>query len=69
MKLQDILPENEIAASVRPMVQIAREIFKTLLAPSLSVRNPDKKEPKIAMIADVTPIPHNGPRPKKRRRV
>ena len=24
---------------------------------------------KIAMIADVTPIPHNGPRPKKRRRV
>ena len=24
---------------------------------------------KIALIADVTPIPHNGPRPKKRRRV
>lgn len=24
---------------------------------------------KIAMIADVTPIPHNGPRPKKKRRV
>lgn len=23
---------------------------------------------KIAMIADVTPIPHNGPRPKKKRR-
>lgn len=23
----------------------------------------------ITMIADVTPIPHNGPRPKKRRRV
>jgi len=23
---------------------------------------------KIAMIADVTPVPHNGPRPKKRRR-
>lgn len=23
---------------------------------------------KISMIADVTPIPHNGPRPKKRRR-
>ena len=34
------------------MVQIAREIFKTLLAPSLSVRNPDEKEPKIAMIAE-----------------
>jgi len=24
---------------------------------------------KMSMIADVTPIPHNGPRPKKRRRV
>ena len=24
---------------------------------------------KIALIADVTPIPHNGPRPKKKRRV
>jgi small subunit ribosomal protein S11 len=24
---------------------------------------------KISMIADVTPIPHNGPRPKKKRRV
>lgn len=24
---------------------------------------------KIAMIADITPIPHNGPRPKKKRRV
>lgn len=24
---------------------------------------------KISLIADVTPIPHNGPRPKKRRRV
>jgi small subunit ribosomal protein S11 len=24
---------------------------------------------KIAMIADVTPMPHNGPRPKKKRRV
>lgn len=24
---------------------------------------------KITMIADVTPIPHNGPRPKKKRRV
>jgi small subunit ribosomal protein S11 len=24
---------------------------------------------KIAMIADVTPIPHNGPRPRKKRRV
>lgn len=24
---------------------------------------------KVAMIADVTPIPHNGPRPRKRRRV
>lgn len=24
---------------------------------------------KIAMIADVTPLPHNGPRPKKKRRV
>jgi len=24
---------------------------------------------KIALIADVTPVPHNGPRPKKKRRV
>ena len=24
---------------------------------------------KIALIADITPIPHNGPRPKKKRRV
>lgn len=24
---------------------------------------------KIALIADVTPIPHNGPRPKKKRRI
>ncbi len=24
---------------------------------------------KISLIADVTPMPHNGPRPKKRRRV
>jgi len=24
---------------------------------------------KLALIADVTPIPHNGPRPKKKRRV
>jgi len=24
---------------------------------------------KISMIADVTPIPHNGPRPKKKRRI
>lgn len=24
---------------------------------------------KIAMIADITPVPHNGPRPKKKRRV
>lgn len=24
---------------------------------------------KVSMIADVTPIPHNGPRPKKKRRV
>jgi small subunit ribosomal protein S11 len=24
---------------------------------------------KISLIADVTPVPHNGPRPKKRRRV
>ena len=24
---------------------------------------------KIALIADVTPMPHNGPRPKKKRRV
>ena len=24
---------------------------------------------KIALIADITPVPHNGPRPKKKRRV
>jgi small subunit ribosomal protein S11 len=24
---------------------------------------------KISLIADITPIPHNGPRPKKKRRV